>query len=128
MKTYICYKQRTPDNVQISKRKKFSKLDSHPELRIFSELSGVRNLLLPNIYNKDPITMSSSGILTYCFCDLIKKSLIISLHTYLRKIPIFFCFTQVLNKAFFLPLIGTGEEIRSQYQQLAQVKKMKINI
>lgn len=46
----------------------------------------------------------------------------------MRKIPTFFCFTQVLNKAFFLPLIGTGEEIRSQYQQLAQVKKMKINI
>lgn len=49
MKTYICNKQRTPDNVQIPKRKKFSKLDSHPELRILSELAGVRNLLLPNI-------------------------------------------------------------------------------
>ena len=30
--------------------------------------------------------------------------------------------SQVLNKSFFLPLIGTGEEIRSQYQQLAQVQ------
>lgn len=28
---------------------------------------------------------------------------------------------QVLNKSFFLPPIGTGEEIKSQYQQLAQV-------
>ena len=33
--------------------------------------------------------------------------------------------SQVLNKSFFLPLIGTGEEIRSQYQQLAQVQQFK---
>lgn len=91
MKTYICNKQRTPDNVQIPKRKKFSKLDSHPELRIFSELVGVTNLLLPNIYNKDPITMSSSGILVYCFCDLIKKSMITNTHIY-EENPNFFLF------------------------------------
>ena len=36
-------------------------------------------------------------------------------------IQMFFLVLQVLKKAFFLPLIGTGEEIRSQYQQLAQV-------
>lgn len=36
-------------------------------------------------------------------------------------IQMFFLMLQVLKKAFFLPLIGTGEEIRSQYQQLAQV-------
>ena len=35
---------------RFQKEKKFSKLDSHPELRIFSGLAGVRNLLLPNIY------------------------------------------------------------------------------
>lgn len=27
---------------------------------------------------------------------------------------------QVINSAFYLPQIGTGEEIRTQYQQLAQ--------
>ena len=80
MKTYICNKQRKPVNVQIPKtKKKISKFDYNPELGILSELSGFRNLLLPK-YNKDPITMSSSEILMYCFCDLIKKSLIINTH------------------------------------------------
>lgn len=40
----------------------------------------------------------------------------------------YFLFIQVLNKAFFLPLIGTGEEIRSQYQQLAQVVRGRVII
>lgn len=34
-------------------------------------------------------------------------------------------FIQALNNASFLPRIGTGDEIRAQYQQLAQVKFIK---
>ena len=37
-----------------------------------------------------------------------------------------FIFVQLLNKAFFLPQIGSGDEIRTQYQQLAQVNTVRV--